>query len=99
MSKKIESEKTLEKQLNNGIKKAGGKSIKLSSMYYTGLPDRLIVLPDSRVMFVEVKTTTEKPKPRQIFVHDELRALGQEVWIIDSTETLNTFLKACENDF
>ena len=85
----IESEKTLEKKLRLHADKLGGIAIKLLATHFTGLPDRLILLPNARIYFVEVKTTKQKPTKRQLLVHDKLRSLGFKVIVLDKSEQLN----------
>jgi hypothetical protein len=87
------NEKLIEKKLREEVRHMEGLAIKLSSSYYTGIPDRLILLPEGRARFVEVKTTGKKPTPRQLKVHDELRKLGFNVEVIDDEISLNNFLK------
>ncbi len=84
----IESEKTLEKKLGLHVKKLGGLSIKLLSTHFTGLPDRLLLLPEGKVIFVEVKTTKKKPNKRQLYVHALIRDLGFKVHVLDRSEQL-----------
>ena len=84
----IESEKTLERKLRQHIEALGGLAIKLVATHFTGLPDRLILLPGARILFVEVKTTKQKPRARQRLVHDQLRRLGFEVIILDRSEQI-----------
>jgi len=89
----IESEKVLEKKLSEAIKKAGGLSIKLISIHFIGLPDRLCLLPKGRLFFIEMKTTGKKPSKIQTIVHAKLDALGFPVLIIDTTQKINGFIK------
>jgi len=84
----IESEKTLEKKLNASIKELGGLSIKLLTAHFTGLPDRLCLLPGGRLFFCEIKTTKQKPRKIQEKVHKMLRDLGFKVYIIDKTKNI-----------
>lgn len=86
------SEKLLEKNLKDGITESGGVCLKLLSPWFTGFPDRTILMPRGRIYFAEIKTTGKKPKDRQIFVHALLRKLGFTVFIIDSKETLQAAL-------
>jgi len=90
---KIEKEKILEKKLSMEIEKLGGWSLKLLSTHVTGLPDRMCLLPGGRVFFAEVKTTKEKPKRIQIWVHDKIRALGFRVEIIDQSEKIKELIR------
>ena len=94
MSKLIESEKVLEKKLVKWIKEAGGKCLKLSSQFNTGLPDRMILLPKGHIFYCEVKSTGKKPTKMQEIIHNEIRALGFRVYVVDSTEGLSEMLKA-----
>jgi hypothetical protein len=86
-------EKKLEKKLFKLVKDHGGYALKFFCMSFTGMPDRIILMPGGRIWFVEVKDTGKKPTPRQEFVIGWLRKLGFEVWIINSEEILNEFEK------
>lgn len=89
----IESEKVLERKLGKWIKEAGGLCIKLSAMYFTGLPDRMILLPKGVIFFCEVKTTGKKATAIQLRVHTMIRDLGFRVHVIDCTDDLILMLK------
>ena len=92
MTKKIESEKALEAKLRDRVKAAGGLALKVSSQHYTGLPDRMALMPGGRITFAEMKTTGQKPTKVQQARHEELRRLGIEVFVIDTTEKINEFM-------
>jgi len=89
----IESEKVLEKKLSEAVKRAGGLSIKLISIHFIGLPDRLCLLPKGRLFFIEMKTTGKKPSKIQTIIHAKFDALGFPVLVIDTTEKINDFIK------
>ena len=63
----------------------GGWCIKLLSTHITGLPDRLCLLPNGKVLFVEIKTTKKKPTKIQLKVHQKLMDLGFRVEIVDNS--------------
>lgn len=84
--KNLESEKVIERKLVELVKKAGGLCIKLLTSQYIGLPDRLCLFPNGKIIFVELKSTGQKPRKIQVFVHNKLRSLGFQVEVIDSTE-------------
>jgi hypothetical protein len=88
----IESEKTLEKKLTKEVKNLDGLAIKILSIFYTGLPDRLILI-SGRAYFVELKTTGKRLRPSQVLVHKKLKKLGFPVTVVDSTEAINNFIK------
>ena len=82
----IESEKLIEKKLTLEVKNVGGMSIKLIPLHIAGLPDRLLLFPGGKAIFVETKTTGDKPRLIQLKVMDKIRSLGFEVRVIDSTQ-------------
>lgn len=50
----------------------------------TGWPDRLFFIPGGRILLIEFKEVGYSPDPRQVYIHDLLRALGYEVETCDS---------------
>ena len=85
-------EKTLERKLREAVKKLGGRALKFSSPYYTGMPDRLILLPGGKVCFAEIKTTGKKLNDRQEAVLADLQKMGFLVTVIDDQPSLDWFL-------
>lgn len=89
----VESEKILEKKLSEEVQRVlRGRAIKFSSQTDVGYPDRLCIVGD-HCFWVEVKTTGERPTPMQEFRHKELRRLGQRVYVVDSTASLNEVIE------
>lgn len=88
----IESEKRLERKLKNQIEKMGGWCIKLLSTHIAGLPDRICLLPKGVIFFVELKTTKQKARKIQLAIHDKIRKLGFEVYVVDTSEGINETL-------
>lgn len=86
------NEKLIERNLRKGVKAKGGEALKLLSPYFTGLPDRIVLMPRGRIRFAEIKTTGKKLSPRQVIVIDWLRKMGFDVSVIDTEELLNEFL-------
>lgn len=89
----IMNEKLIERKLRESVKKLGGLALKFSSPYHRGMPDRIVLMPQGRTYFVELKTTGKKPTELQKKALAELRAMGFNVCIIDSQESLNNFLE------
>lgn len=87
------SEKRNEKHLCAEVKRRGGLCLKLSAAFFTGLPDRLCILPGGHVFFVEVKGEGLKLSPRQNLVANKLWALGVSVYKVDSFETVDLILR------
>ena len=86
------NEKLIERKLKGAVEALGGQAIKLVSPHFTGMPDRMILMPAGRMWFVETKTTGERLSPRQKIVIPMLRTLGFDVWVIDDQATLSEFL-------
>lgn len=82
-------EKTVEAYLRGRVKAAGGLALKLVCPGWTGVPDRLILLPGARVYFAETKDLGKTPKKRQRYVHSRLRELGFTVFVPDSKEAVD----------
>ena len=85
-------EKTIETKLTVAVKKAGGIAVKLVSPSFDGMPDRLILLPDGVIAFVELKAPGKRPRPIQEARHRLLRSLGFRVYVIDSIEQIGGIL-------
>ena len=93
-----DSEKYLERKLKKLIDNKGGLCLKLSSQDFTGLPDRLCLLIQGKVLFVEVKTKGKKPRKIQTVVHEKLRSLGFKVFILDSFDAFQTLENLLSNE-
>lgn len=92
-----DTEKNIERKLVSYINKSGGMCIKLLSDYIAGLPDRLCLLKNGRVVFAEIKTKGCKPRPAQTRIHDALRELGFTVCVIDSLKKLDLVIEYINN--
>jgi len=86
------SEKVIEMKLRDKVKKLGGIALKIWCVTLSGFPDRIVLMPGGKVLFVELKTTGRKPTKLQLHVHELLRRLNFSVWIIDSEFLLQKFL-------
>lgn len=87
-----DSEKDIERLLVKKIKANGGMCIKLISDYINGLPDRMCLLPGGRIVFVELKSTGQKPRKIQLYMHSVLRKLGFRVEVIDTLAGVENFM-------
>ena len=86
------SEKTIEQKLVQAVKAVGGIAPKLVCPGYSGLPDRIVLLPGGKVAFVEVKAMGCKPRPLQLHRHETLRRLGFKVYILDDVADIAPIL-------
>ena len=80
-------EKLIEQKLVKAVKALNGMCPKLVS------PDRMVLLPDGKLSFVEVKAPGEKPRPLQIRRHEQLRQLGFRVAVLDDPEQIPSILE------
>lgn len=91
-------ESRIEKRLIKEIEKIGGKALKFVSPGVSGVPDRIVLLPRGRVIFVELKAPGEKPEPLQVYRAEQLRKLGFEVKVIDSIEDIMQLIDLLKNE-
>ena len=86
-------EKTLERKLTEAVKAMGGIAPKFVSPGFDGMPDRLVLLPNGKCGFVEVKRHGEKPRPLQVARHGLLRRLGFKVYVLDQAGQIGEVLR------
>lgn len=61
-----------------------------------GVPDRIVLLPGARVVFVETKTLVGKKSERQKFIHKKLAKLNFQVEVIRSAEEIEALFAGLE---
>lgn len=89
-------EKTIEGRLRDRIRKMGGLCLKLVTPGFTGIPDRLILLPGGVVRFAETKAPGKTERRRQEYVHGQLRHLGFVVYAsVDSYAKVDAIVAEC----
>nr|WP_308530342.1 VRR-NUC domain-containing protein [uncultured Serratia sp.] len=79
-------ESTVENNLVKKVKDAGGTAYKFTSPGRKAVPDRLVLLPGGRLVFVECKAPGEQPRADQVREHNRLRAMGFKVVVLDSKD-------------
>ena len=84
---------SVERRLVEGVKRLGGRAWKWVSPGHSGVPDRIVVLPGGRVIFVELKTDTGKLSPLQRLTIDELLMRGCDVRVLYGSEQVEGFLE------
>lgn len=87
------SEKAIERYLVDCVEGLGGLALKYYNANQTGYPDRLCLLPDGIVFWVELKSKGKKLRPLQEHRHKELRELGQDVYTCSSLEDVDQVLE------
>ena len=91
-------EKNIEQALRKSVRNAGGIALKFVSPGFAGVPDRIILMPKSRIAFVEVKAPREKPRPLQLSRHRLLKKLGFKVYVLDSMKDIEKIINEVKND-
>ena len=84
-------EKDIENALVRKVKKLGGMCEKFTSPGRRSVPDRIVTLPNGKIVFVEVKNTGKRPTDLQLRDHERRRALGCDVRVIDNMDDANAF--------
>lgn len=75
-------EKYIENKLVTAVKKMGGISPKFVSPGFDGVPDRLVLLPQGRFAFVELKAKGKKMRPLQVNRKMQLEQLGDRKSVV-----------------
>ena len=86
-------EKQIEQKLVRAVKARGGICPKLVCPGMDGMPDRIVLIPGGRMAFVEVKAPGKEPRPLQTHRHQQLRALGFPVFVLDDPEKVPWILE------
>lgn len=86
-------EKTIEQALTRAVAGSGGMCLKFTSPSTRGVPDRIVLMPGGRIVFVEVKAPGRRPTRLQRIMHDRLRSLGFTVLVIDSMEGIREVVR------
>jgi hypothetical protein len=75
----------LEKRIETAFVKAaqsrGGLCLKFVSLSMAGVPDRIVLLPDGHLGFVEMKAPGKHPRPLQVQKLMQLKQLGFQVFV------------------
>lgn len=85
-------EKTIEQKLVSAVRSKGGIAPKFVSPGFDGMPDRLVLLPDGKCGFVEVKVLGRKPRPLQKARINLLKRLGFSVFVLDDDGQISQIL-------
>ena len=87
-------EKEIEAALVKAAKKRNGMALKFISPGMSGVPDRLGLLPDGKLGFIELKAPGKKMRLLQEKRKRQLEALGFLVFCLDCKEEVEVMLDA-----
>lgn len=76
------SEKYVEQKLVTEAKKMGGLAVKFVSPGLDGVPDRLVLFPEGKMAFAELKAPGKKLRPLQEKRKRTLEALGDRKSVV-----------------
>lgn len=82
-------EKDIERYLRDKVKTIGGIAYKFVSPGNTGVPDRIVLLPGGKIIFVELKAPGNKPTALQEMQQKKIRDLGFAVFVIDGKDKVD----------
>lgn len=85
-------ESKLELHLVREVERIGGRAPKWVSPGNRGVPDRIVILPGGRTIFVEMKAPGKPLQPLQKKWAKTLRGLGHQVYKIDSIDDITRFI-------
>ena len=85
-------ESEIEKRIRVYVRSRGGLCLKWVSPGFTGVPDRIILMPGKRIVFAEIKRPGEKLRPRQERVKAQLEAFGFTVLRVTGEEDLDGYV-------
>ena len=90
-------EKIIEAKLVKAVKAMGGLAPKFVSPGLDGVPDRLVLLPNGHIAFIEVKAPGKGLRPLQVRRKRQLEALGFSVYCIDGPEQIGGILSEIQS--
>lgn len=85
-------ESLIEQHLVKEVNRRNGLCLKFNSQSMTGIPDRIILMKNGTVGFVEVKQKGKKPRPLQELRMKQLSRLGFKVYTLDEKEKIGEIL-------
>jgi len=85
-------ESTIENHLREEAKKRGGMAVKFVSPGLNGVPDRLVLMPNGRMAFIELKAPGKTPRALQRKRKRQLEVLGFRVYVVDGLEQIGGIL-------
>lgn len=89
-------EKEIEQAMVKSVKERGGICPKWVSPSFSGVPDRLVFLPNGKFGLVEVKAPNQCPRALQVSRHKIFERLGFRVYVLDNKKDIEGILDEIE---
>ena len=93
MAKAKTKESVIENKLVREVRKRGGLCYKFISPGNPGVPDRIVITPEGRTVYVELKTEIGQLERIQHWQLDEMRKRNVDVRVLKGMEQVDLFLK------
>lgn len=91
-------ERDVERALVKAVQNRGGICPKWVSPGLDGVPDRIVMLPDGKIGFVELKAPGERPRALQIARIRQIERLGYKVFVCDEVGLIEDILSEIEGE-
>ncbi len=91
------NESSIERHLVTGVKKLGGMCIKFTSPGTPGVPDRMILTADGRIIFAELKSETGRLSKLQKYTIEEMQKRGADVRVVKGLSEVKALLEELTN--
>jgi hypothetical protein len=85
-------ESYIEKQLEKMVREKGGLCFKFVSPGSPGVPDRIVITPDGRTIFVELKAETGSLQKIQQWQIERMRKCGADVRVVRGLQEAKDFV-------
>jgi hypothetical protein len=86
------TESQIEAKMVRMVRDRGGLAYKFTSPNNPGVPDRLIITPDGRTIFVELKTLVGRLAAIQKWQIAEMQKRGADVRVLNGWDAVRDFL-------
>lgn len=84
-------ESKIEEYLKNEVGKYNGLCLKFTSSV-SGVPDRIVILPENRIYFVELKQEKGRLSKIQKYMHRQFKKRGVHVYVPYSKSDVDKFI-------
>ena len=86
-------ESQIEKRLEKMVRDRGGLCYKFTSPNNPGVPDRIVITPAGRIVFVELKTEIGKLQHIQEWQTERMKKCGADVRVIKGLDAAKAFVE------
>lgn len=86
-------ESAIEARLVKLVRARGGLCYKFTSPGNPGVPDRIVITPDGRTIYIELKTEVGRLAKIQQWQHEQLRKRGADVRTLKGLDQVKAFVE------